>query len=237
VPWPEIALRLTLIAGLFVAAVSNAAGWVTGPLGIIAIAATAELAVRPYAAKAIDRLLLACGATLTTLILVGLVLNLLPWGLTRTTWAAAWTIVSIGILAWRRGLKSQRWKGAGWTRPMALSAFLASVIVVGAGLLAVAGFRDWGRQPALAFSLVSANAGIVVVEIDATSTTETYEIEGISEVSGAQRYISAPLTIKSDGTGERVRERVPVNMAGVWTIRLESADSGTVVRWLRVNVR
>jgi uncharacterized membrane protein len=106
-------LRLALIVGLPVAIAYNAATWIAAPVGLMAIAATVELAVRPYAANVIDRLLLACGAVVTTLILVGLGLNLTSWGLTRGTWTVAWTILSIGVLAWRRGL------GAGIRKPAA----------------------------------------------------------------------------------------------------------------------
>jgi hypothetical protein len=80
-------------------------------------------------------------------------------------------------------------------------------------------------------------AHVVVVEIDATSINERYRIEAISKVPGAQRYLSAPLTIRAGGDGKPVLERVPTNISGVWTIRLESASNGAIVRWLKVSVR
>lgn len=242
--WPEVTLRLALLAGLLVAAAYHASGLITAPLGLLAITATAELGIRPWAQGAIDRLLLGCGAMVTALILTGLVLNLTPWGLTRMTWAIGWAILSVGVLTWRRDLGFEGWPHAVriWPhavriRSFGLWFFAAGLIVVVAGILATAGIRHWSRQPDLAFSLVSANSGAVVVEIDATSTVETYRIVGTSAASGAQRYVSAPLTIRSGGNGVRVRRRLPINTAGSWKISLEAADTGQVVRWLKADVR
>lgn len=235
--WPEVTLRLALLAGLLVAAAYNASGLITSPLGLLAIAATAELGVRPWAQGALDRLLLGCGAVVTALILTGLVLNLTPWGLTRMTWAIAWAILSVGVLAWRRGLGFEGWPRAARIRSFGLWLFAAGLIVVVAGILAIAGIRHGSRQPDLAFSLVSADSGAVVVEIDATSTAETYRIVGTSAAPGTQRYVSAPLTIRSGGDGVRVVRRLPINTAGSWKISLEAADTGRVVRWLKADVR
>jgi hypothetical protein len=237
VRWQEVALRLTLIVGLAVAIAYGVDARFAAPLGFLAIAATAELAIRPYAANAVDRLLLGCGAVVTTLILAGLGLNLTPWGLTRTTWTATWTILSIGVLAWRRKLGTSVRKPAARIGPFSLWLFSASLIFVVAGIVAVAGVRHFNRQPVVAFALVSTSADAVVVEIDATSITERYRIVAMSRASGAHQYFSAPFTITSGGNGKRVFERVPINIAGVWMIDLESANNGAIVRRLKVDVR
>jgi hypothetical protein len=230
VRWQEVALRLTLIVALLVAVAYDVNVWIAAPLGLLAIATTAELAIRPYAANAVDRLLLGCGTVVTTLILAGLGLNLTPWGLTRTTWTVTWTILSIGVLAWRREL------GAG-IRSFGLWVLSASLIFVVAGILAIAGVRHSNRQPFVAFALVSTSANAVVVEIDAKSITERYRIVAMSKVSGARKYFSAPFTVRSGGDGVRVFEHVPINIAGVWIINLESANNGAIVRWLKVDIR
>jgi hypothetical protein len=171
------------------------------------------------------------------LILAGLVLDITPWGLTRTTWTVAWTILSIGVLVWRRKLRVNIRRLAIRVQPIGLWLLVASVIFIGAGALALAGVRDWNRQSVMAFALESTDSNSVLVEIDATSINESYRIEAISDVPGAQRYVSAPLTVNAGGSGKRILERVPTNIEGVWTIRLESASNGTVLRWLRVDVR
>lgn len=235
----EAALRIILIASLFGAVMYGVTVWIIAPLGLIAIAATAELAVRPYATNAADRLLLACGSIVTTLILVGLALNLTPWGLTRTTWNAAWLIVSISVLTWRRGIATNITNiKRPWAGMRSLSAWIAtaSLILIAAVILALAGVRIWDRQPVLALSVVSRNIDSVVVEIEATSITGEYRIMATSRAPKALQYSSGLLTIKAGSTGERVRTRVPLNVAGTWTIDLESAYGDAIIRWLKIDL-
>lgn len=233
--WPEVTLRLALIAALIAAVGYDITAWITAPLGLLAIAATGELAVRPYAANAADRLLLGCGATVTTLILTGLALNLTPWGLTKTTWSAAWLTLSIGVLLWRRGFSTQVRRPAAGVKSLGVWMVLASIMLVAAVVLALAGVRRWDRQPVLAFSVVSRSTSAIVVEIDATSISGSYRITAAPDAQGASDYSSALLDIEAGGAGERVRERVPVDIPGTWTIDLRSGSDGTVVRMLKVN--
>jgi hypothetical protein len=229
----EITLRLTLTASLIAAFVYGVSGWLTAPLGLIAIGATAELAIRPYATNAADRLLLACGAVVTVLILAGLALNLTPWGLTRITWAAAWLIVSFGVLVWRRRL-STRIGAPTWIKPLGIWMALAGLILAVAVALALSGVRHSNQQPTLAFSVISRNTGAVVVQIQTTSTSGHYRIMATSSAEQAAQYSSAVLNISAGSTGAQMRERVPLNVPGNWTISLVSAN-GSIVRSLKLN--
>jgi len=232
----EIILRAVLIIGLLAAIAYNINVWIAAPLGLLTIAATAELAIRPYAASSIDRLLLGCGITVTAFILIGIGLNLTPWGLTRITLTFAWTIINFGVLVWRRKLGTHIEKPLGGIISFGPWVLLASMVLIAAGVLAVVGVRQWNRQPVLAFALTSTSPDSVVVEIDSTSLSDRYRIVAASKSSGALQYSSAPLTVKSGGDGQRIFERVPINVAGVWTINLESLNDGTVVRWLKVDI-
>ena len=233
--WLEAAARLALIAGLAAAITLGSTVWVTAPLGLLAIAAMAELAVRPYAASPADRFLLGCGAVVTVLILAGLALNLTPWGLTRATWTGTWLLVSVGVLVWRRDLHTHiRWPGA-WMKSSGIWAILASVILVFAVVVALAGVRRWDQRPALAFSVVSQTSSAVVVEIDATSTTGEYEILARSDTYPG-RYASASVDLDAGGGGLRLRERLPVSTSGAWTIDLRSVARKVTVRLVKVNV-
>ena len=234
--WGEIAWRSALIAGLFGSVAASLAAWITAVLGFAAIAATAELATRPYAANLIDKLLMGSGAVVTAFIIVGLGLTLTPWGLTRTTADVAWLVLSLGVLIWRRQLGTRITLPAAEIRSLGIWVILAGVILAGGAALAAAGVRHWNQRPALAFALVSKNANSVVVEIEATSVTGRYQIVASSKVHGAQQYSSPLLRINAGGDGERLREQVPINIAGAWTIDLQSADDSSVVRYLIVNV-
>ena len=99
----EILFRAVLNACIAATIALGPSVWIATPLFLAGIAVTGELAVRPYARSGIERALLVCGATVTVLILIGLCLNLTPWGLTRGTWAFSWLLVSTAVLIWRRG--------------------------------------------------------------------------------------------------------------------------------------
>lgn len=235
----EVTLRLALIAGLLAVIAASPTVWLTAPVALVAIAATAELAVRPYAAGPDGRLLLACGALVTVLILAGLVLNLLPWGLTRLTWGAAWLVISVAVLVWRRhsatGLAGLgRLRPAAWSRGPGLAMGLwitaAAVILAGAVVLAQSGVRNWDRKPVLAFSVVSRDTQAVVVQVQATSVTDRYQIVA----TGPGHYTTPYFTVTAGGTGTQIRKRVPLGRAGTWIIDLQSG--GQTVRKLQLIV-
>ena len=205
--WSEVALRLALIAGLFGAILCNVSTWITAPLGLVSIAATSELAVRPYATNATNDFFLSCGATVTTFIIAGLGLSLTPWGLTRTTWSAtSLDIISVGVLIRRRGARTsvKRLSLTGvW--PLIPWMVLASLILIVAVILALAGVRDWDEKPLLAFSVVSMSHDSAVVEIEATSITGKYRIMATSNTQKAVRYSSPLLTIRAGNSEEQIK--------------------------------
>jgi hypothetical protein len=123
-----------------------------------------------------------------------------------------------------------------WAAMRSLSVWigLASLLLIAAVIVAVAGVRIWDRQPVLALSVVSRNADSVIVEIEATSITGEYQITATSHASKAIRYSSGLFAINAGRNGEQVRARVPLNVAGAWTIDLESANDNAVIRWLKV---
>jgi hypothetical protein len=234
--WPEVMLRMTLIVGLLAANAYSVTVWIIAPLGLLAIAVTAELAVRPYATNAADRLLLGCGAVVTVFILTGLGLNLTPWGLTRTTWNVAWLVGSIAILIWRRRLST----GIGWPSARIGSSQVwmisAAVILAAAVVVAITGVKHSNKQPVLTFSVVSRGPAAVTVEINATSVSGQYQITASSNNKRAQRYISPLLMVSAGNSSERIRERVPVNIVGTWTINLRSADNNLIIRQLKIDL-
>jgi hypothetical protein len=232
--WPEVMLRMALIIGLLAASAYSVTVWIIAPLGLLAIAVTAELAVRPYATNAADRLLLGCGAVVTAFILVGLALNLTPWGLTRTTWTLAWLAGSIGILIWRRRLGTRIGLPTARIRTQSFWMISAAVISAAAVALAIAGVRHSSKQPVLAFSVVSTGLDAVLVEIDATSVSGQYQITASSSNKKANEYFSPLLKVNAANGSKRIRESVPVNVTGTWTINLRSADNNQTIRQLKI---
>ena len=233
----EIVLRLALFAASTILILyGRVAVWITAPLSIASIAATAELGIRPYATNTVDKLLLICGSVVTGLILVGLILNLTPGGLTRASWTLALLAVSTFTLARCRKL------GTHFKRPsrsidlLTLAIIAALVIVAGAAMLALAGVRQWNKQPLMSFSLVSKSAEKVVVEIHATSFKADYEIVATQQTASVDRYVSKPFEINAGSNGETLTDQVPIERSGRWIIDLETVDHRSVVRELIIDV-
>ena len=215
--------------------------WISTPLVLAGIAVTGELALRPYARNGMERALLVCGATIAALILIGLCLNLTPWGLTRGTWAVSWLVVSTAVLIWRRASSTpieagriRSYCARNWLT--GLYGLAAVAIFVIAGIIAMSGVRIWSQKPMLAFSLVSKSSSTVVVKIDAISTNATYRIVAESRGRKARRSSSPPILVSAGGEGKSLNESVPVNAPGRWIIDLNAVNGSTGVRELIVNV-
>ena len=237
----EICLRAAFNIATFIAIEAGLNKWIVSAFFLIGAAATAELGVRLYARNWVEKLLLGCGAIVTTLILIGLGLNFTPWGLTRETWAVAWLIASISVLIWRRNLGAdiqfddiRSYLSHHWLIGLYGIAAMA-VLVVGVNV-ALAGVRIWDQKAVLSFSLVSKDANHVVVEIDAVSTTGTYRIAAQSDSSHAHRYRSPSISISAGGGGQALDETVPTNVSGRWIIYLTDGSGSSDLRELIVNV-
>jgi hypothetical protein len=233
----EVLVRLILIAGSVCINLDGHINvWVSGIVGLVTILATAELAVRPYGAKIFDRLLLMAGGLVATFIILGLLLNLTPWGLTLETWNAAWGAVSILVLIWRRGSRTHIVIPRGFINVFGLSVVVAVIIIIGAGVLAIDGVKKWDEKSVLSFSLVASSSTSVVTQINATSISGIYSITAFSKTNKASHYSSEPFSISAGSDGQMIRERIPVNAKGSWVIDLDSADGRNVVRELIIDV-
>lgn len=234
----EVLVRLILIAGSACINLDDHINvWVSGSVGLVSILATAELAVRPYSARVFDRLLLMAGGLVATFIILGLLLNLTPWGLTLETWNAAWGVVSILVLIWRRGDRTHIVIPKKFVNVFSLSVVIAIIIIIGAGVLAIDGMKKWDEKSVLSFSLVSSSSTSIVTQINATSISGSYSIAAFSRTNKASHYTSRPFSVSAGSNGQMIRERIPVMVKGPWVIDLDSTDGGKVVRELIINVR
>ena len=233
----EVAARLVLIfssAGINLAGYANP--WISGIIGLASIAATAELAVRPYGSKVVDRMLLAAGSLIVTIILLGLLLNFTPWGLTRGTWNIAWAVVGISVLIWRRRIRTKVRLRKIPINALSLSIVAAAVIIVGAAALAASGVHKWDGQSKMSFSLAAVSSTTVATEIDATSWSGNYSIVAFLQDHEQTRYTSKPFEVTGGRGGVTVQEQVPIEAKGRWVIALEPAGGGTAIRELIVDI-
>lgn len=233
----EVLVRLILIAGSVCINLDGHVNvWISGSIGLVNMLATAELAIRPYGAKVFDRLLLTAGGLVTGFIILGLLLNLTPLGLTLGTWNAAWGVISIVVLIWRRGNRTHIAVPGRFFNVFSLSIVVAIIIIIGAGVLAIDGVKKWDEKPVLSFSLVSSSSTSVLTQINATSIDGSYTIAAFSRTNAASHYTSRPFSISAGSDSQIIRERIPVRAKGPWVIDLDSAGGGRVVRELIINV-
>jgi hypothetical protein len=233
----EVAVRLLLILGSAGINLDGQANpWVSGIISLASIAATAELAVRPYGSKVLDRLLLAAGGLVVTLILLGLLVNLTPLGLTRGTWNIAWAALSIFVLFWRRDSRTEVSFRRIPINALSLSIVAAAAIIAGAAALAASGVHKWEGQSTLSFSLAAVSSTVVTTEINATSVSGGYSIVAFLQSHKQTHYTSKPFELTADRSGATVREQVPIGARGRWVIDLEPAGGGTVLRELIVDI-
>ena len=237
----EIFLRTALNVVTFAVIVAGLNKWIAAAFFLIGVAATTELAVRPHAQGWVEKLLLGCGAIVTTFILIGLCLNFTPWGLTRATWGVAWLIASIAVLIWRRDFGTviqsndvRSYVAHHWLLGLYGVAAMA-VLVVAVGI-ALAGTRIWSQKAVLSFSLVSKTTNSVIVRVDATSTTGTYRVAAQSNSPHAHRYLSTPISVSADAQGQALDETVPTNVPGRWTIYLTDGTGSSDLRELIIDV-
>jgi hypothetical protein len=233
----EVAIRLVLICS---SAGTNLDGhvspWISGIIGLASIAATVELAVRPYGSKVFDRLLLAAGGLVAALVILGLLLNLIPWGLTRGTWNLAWAMLSILVLFWRRDVRTAVRFRRIPVNALSLSIVAAAVIIAGSAALVASGVHKWEGQSKLSFSLAAVSSTSVATEIDATSVDSSYSIVAFLQNHKQTLYTSKPFEVTADRNGATVRERVPIATKGRWVIDLEPAGGGKAFRELIVDI-
>jgi len=239
-PRRELIVRAALNVCIVLMIALGVTAWITAPLFLVGVAATAELALRDYSDDGVEKILLGCGALVTVLILIGLFLNLTPFGLTRASWAAMWLVLSTAVLYWRRNSTTTIRRGdirsylaRHWV--IGLYGIGALGIFVAAVYIAMAGVWSWNQRPMLEFSLVSKNVSRIAVKIHAISVTGTYRIVAWPG-SLPPQYLSSPISVNADGNGETLVENVPISVPGRWTIYLSPVSGATSPRELIVNV-
>ncbi len=231
----EVTLRVVLLAGLLAVIAASPTVWLTAPVALVAIAATIELAVRPYAADA--------AAAAAGLRSGGDRTHPGRPGAEPAAVGADPGHLGGGLAGDQRGradLAADSATDLSWlARPgraggLGLWMAAAAVILAGAVLLALAGVRNWDRKPVLAFSVLSRTAQAAVVQVQATSMTNRYQIVATRPGQAAGQYASPYFMVRAGGSGIQVRKRVPLNGDGTWNIDLQAG--GKTVRKVQLVV-
>lgn len=221
----EFAARLVLIYAAGVLGAIGAHGDIAAPFSVLSLFLTAELATRKPGRETVDRIVRICGSTIVALVLGGLVLNLIPSGLTRQSWSAFWVVISLVVLWWkRRESTSLDWlqKSAGtqtvWFGAATVVLLLATVVAVtGANNDLKSPVQMWvqGKSPGLVTVAVSSGHDSgryrLVVSPDVTKTN-TFDVFDVAPGQAVERSISVAgntrygISLVDAATGTKIRE-------------------------------
>jgi hypothetical protein len=168
IPVQDIALRAALVVTAAVAAFSGASVLLTAPLTLLAVVAVVERVVRFRRRGLLDAVLCGAAGIVIAFALLGLVVNFLPWGLTRQSWAvgaAALALIALACCLRRSDPPSMVSLLAGHHRAVDRARWAPYTLVyIAAGLLLVGGSL-------LVAGLSSADSHLVPVEMSSTATT------------------------------------------------------------------
>jgi hypothetical protein len=190
----EVVTRSLVTAVALIATASGAPPWVSAPLALLSLANGGQLlAYLAPREDPVERCLLAAGGLTVLLILLGVVLNYVPGGLTPSSYAVGWALISwalLGSVSRREGVG-----GVGWLRGASIS-IVASLGVLAAASavafrIAAAGLSKQAQQPVLALSSPAYGATEAQILISSLNAGGVYELLVLPD--GARRGASARL--------------------------------------------
>ena len=236
----DLVLRIGVVVVAEFTAALQAPSWVTAPLTLLAAAVVVEALARTRGLGWADVMLVGSAGLIVVLIMLGLVLNLLPTGLTTGRWAIGAGLVAIATLLWSRrlalrGSEADR-EGAVSVLPRPARAQVlrtAPWLVLAGGLVVVAlaistHATDVANRPPLALSVLDRTQAAVSVQVTGGTAAGRYELALVSD--GTTR----PLTSFDLAAGQARAYRFAVPAQGPTTIELRRRGADRVLRSLIV---
>ena len=231
----DLLWRLAVVVAAGFSAAFTAPAWLTTVLVVVASVAVAESLTRHRQLGWVDSLLVGTAGLLVVLVLAGLLLNLLPSGLTSVSWAVAAQSLAFAIViwGWQRG-PSTVFSRATLTRLRRRSLlrdgslYLAAVVVaVVAIAISVHATDVANRPPVQLSSLQPAPAGQAVVEVSGGPRSGRYELVADDGTAAPRQY--GPFTL-ADGANVRIPIALTGSVRTVVTLR--AVDTTRILRSL-----
>ncbi len=230
----EFGLRACVIAAAPIATALAAPWPVTAGLGLATLANTGELltAVAPHADR-VTRWLLAGTGVAVLLILLGLLLNEAPGGLTATSWQIGWAAVSAVALLVVRGRVESRLAFSLSIRRSLVVPFAVLLAFVPAGLvLGAAGVRMQNGRPLLELSTPTHSASRAQVVVHSVDVGGSYALQVIPDGEATEASQPQPVTLAALRT-QSLSFALSLPVAErYWKVVLRALPSQTVEREL-----
>ena len=241
-PRPGVITRdLATRAGLLLATVLlvgfHAPTWMATPLVVLTVAAVVQLVARGRGRGGIDAWVAGLGGLLVTLVLLGLVLNLLPGGLDRVSWSIGLGVVgTIALLGstkatYAKGRPSPSVQQLGHVLRGASWYALSAVVLVVALLISVHDTNRSERAPlALSVQRSSGTTATIVV----TSSRDAGPYTMVVDAGNGAVPVRTDFSITP---GTPVEQALTVPAGKRVTVELTDANSGAAVRTVILDPR
>lgn len=173
------AWRAVLVIVASVAVVLELTPWVRAPLATAAVVVTLVFCLRRFDRRSpVDRVLTAVGGFVVSIALLGLLLNVLPSGLTALGWGVgvgAVQLVALGLVAYfRPRAETDRVRLGRPARSGVIWGALAAAVLAGALVWSVSSFTGTHTAPLALSGVPSGNS--LNITISSGSSTDAYDL-------------------------------------------------------------
>lgn len=195
-------------------------------LAALAVMAVAERVVRLRRRGRLDAVLVGVGGLVVTLILLGLLLDAVPGGLTRVSWSVALGLVGLGALvACRRRPGASPFAHRGrLPRGNAVWSAVALGLTVLAVAISVTSAND-GESPPLQLSVRDVSATHAEIVVRGGSSAGVYQLAAGS--GAATRIVRGPFHL---GAGQSIVTPVTLDPGSRLRVSLDTTALGTTTR-------
>jgi hypothetical protein len=225
-----LAWRAGLVVVAAAAVLVGLPAWARAPLSIAAALVTVLFVLRRVRMRGpLDSTLTALGVVVALLALLGLLLNVLPPGITEASWGLGIGIIELAVLVALVYWRAPRVVARPWMRRVPASAMVWAVLVAGvlttALLWSIASFNHTHVAPLAVAAVQSGDS--VVVTVSSGRAQGPYELEVLS--SAGRTVIARDIRV-GPGHPSSVTLAVPANTRE--TVQLVRAGSDASLRKL-----
>ena len=221
--------RAALVVAAALAVALEAPAWARLPLSVAAALGVASFFLRRYGRRGLlDVVLVVAGGGLVALVLLGLLLNVLPTGITAPGWALVVGLLELGVLAFLALFRSPVERTAGTRRRIPVAGLAwgaaAAAVLAGAVIYSTASFDATHVQP-LAIA-AEEHGSTADVTVSAGDRQGPFRLELVT--ADGRTVLAQDLRVGEDGRWTK-RVALPPTRA---VLQLVPASGGSAVRSL-----
>ena len=222
----DLAVRAVLVVAAAVTAGAGAPGYAAAPLTGVAALLTLDRVARRDDRPLLDSVVRGAGGLVLALIALGFALNVVPHGLTRTSWSVGAAVLALIALAGTaRRTPAKRPELTGWARGGI--AYVATAAILGLAFTVTVRATDHSERGPLALSVQSSDADSAEVAINGGTSSGSYEL--LVDNGMTSPVLQGPIAVAA---GSSVEHSVSLPAGDRITISLVTTGSTEPLRTL-----